>query len=244
MRHFNMREAIESAREELSDETEATDTPTHVEPIEAQTFTVTPSITYTATLTPTFTATPTPIHSLRTPASLTQTPTPTGTDFPPLEQRAAPAELLHNPRNPVDYTHLIGIMRTFAWDEHMDTGGARTDTPPDSGYASILDQALEMGVIDQEEINDIDERYLCQISGQLMDNPVYDKTTKGESFGSRYNKEHLETWIKQKGENPETRQVTYLQNLVTDVKLSMEIDEFMQGIMTRVTLSSQSRPKI
>lgn len=126
--------------------------------------------------------------------------------------------------------------------ELLRAAGANFIVPERGRYSSILDEALEAGVISKDEINNIDERYLCGITQQIMDNPVYDNSTGGKNHGSRFDKETLAAWINQVGDNPETRQPTATNNLREDITLRGEIEEFMRGIMRRMTLSTRPRP--
>ena len=74
--------------------------------------------------------------------------------------------------------------------------------------------------------DEIPEQFICQISRQLMDEPVY---IKGHAE-IKYNLPHLRYWIFQQNEmqNPFTRQMIQTSDIIYDDKLKKEINAYIQ----------------
>lgn len=75
----------------------------------------------------------------------------------------------------------------------------------------------------------ISEDYRCAISGEVMDDPVYDPEFPNNH---RCERQVLKVWLDQYGTNPFTRSQLSAANLVSDVALKNQIDSFVDSIVT------------
>ncbi len=169
--------------------------------------------------------------------------------------------------NLVDVLHYIDMLTTrvtseeilvddghvgFMWDRHMDTGGPQPEPEAINAYQNIIDLAITQGVMTE---NEIPQEFICPITMTIMTNPVFNDSAAGGRV--HYDREALVRWVEDKEEDSRERRGEIepmpirdpFNNVITGANirsndgLRNQIDEFMQGIMTRMTLDHQPRPR-
>jgi hypothetical protein len=81
---------------------------------------------------------------------------------------------------------------------------------------------------DTSSYDSISEDYLCAISKEVMDDPVYDKNFEDNH---RCERVVLEAWVNQYGTNPFTRTHLQVEDLLCDEVLKSEINNFVDAIV-------------
>lgn len=113
----------------------------------------------------------------------------------------------------------------------------RLIVPQLQANAVIMEQALDLGVINNQEI---DIAYKCLITGCIMTDPVYIRRPDCSTQGQRYERIAIEAWLRRIGTDPLTREDTRLADytLQSDNNLRAKIEDFMSSVQQRIILES------
>jgi hypothetical protein len=76
-------------------------------------------------------------------------------------------------------------------------------------------------------LEEVPVEYLCPISFQVMNDPVY---LLNDATGQRFDRNGISAWLQNKGTHPITRKLCAVTDLQEDAKLKSAIDEFVKNI--------------
>lgn len=138
---------------------------------------------------------------------------------------------LHDPFNAIAlnlsfFQREIFVPRQYYWEEEMRSWFNRNQSHPTTVVESQLvelEETLNARKLDAYDDVEIDERFICGITHEIMTHPIYDRNNPHQKMDFRA----LLEWLKEHNTHPFTRSELHISNLEYDEMLKAEIDLFV-----------------